>query len=80
MAKSYTPEEIEALTNHDGLLQKPPWQNDVHKRQYYARFIDRLLWKYFSPEDWKNISEIIDDLRVDPKLKRTTRFLLERHT
>jgi len=78
--KTYTPEEIEALTNHDGLLQKPPWQNEVQKRQYYARFIDRLLWQYLSPEDWKNVSDIIDDIRVDPKLKRTTRFLLQRHT
>lgn len=77
--KRYTPEEIEALTNHDGLLQKPPWQNSLQKRQYYARFINRLLWAYFSARDWKNVAAIIHELRVDPKLKRTTQFLLKRH-
>lgn len=78
--RHYTPEEIEALTNWDGLLNKPPWQNAVQKRQYYARFINRMLWQHFSPKDWRNVEEIIDDVRVDPKLKRATRFLLKRHT
>lgn len=78
--KQHTTEEVEALTNHDGLLCKPPWQNEVQKRQYYARFINRMLWQHFSPEDWRNVKEIIDDVRVDSKLKRATRFLLKRHT
>lgn len=77
--KKYSPEEIEALINHDGLLCKPPWKHPVHKRQYYARHIERYLWRSFSPEDWRNVAEIIDDLRIDPKLKHTTKFLLPRH-
>ena len=76
--KRYTPADIEALTNHDGLLQKPPWENDTQKCQYYAHFIERMLWRYFSEEDWSNIAEIISDLRVQEKLLRTTRFLLRR--
>lgn len=77
--KRYTPEEIEALTNWDKLLCKPPFRNEGEKRQYYSRFIERMLWRYFSRDDWREIAKIIDDLRVSPKLKRTTRFLLERH-
>lgn len=55
-------------------------QAALEKRQYYARFIDRLLWRYFTPEDWQNVADIVDDLRLNEKLKRTTRFLLDRHT
>jgi len=77
--KQHTPQEIEALTNWDGLLPKPPFGSDRERRQYYARFVERMLWRYFTPDDWKAVSEIVDDLRVDPKLKRTTRFLAQRH-
>ncbi len=77
--KKYTPAQIEALTNWDGLLCQPPWSNDRAKRQYYSRHINRLLWRYFSPRDWRHVNDIIDDLRVSPKLKLTTRFLLNRH-
>ena len=77
--KRYTPQEINALTNWDGMLPKPPFVNDVERRQYYARFINRMLWRYFTPNDWNAVSELIDDLRVDPKLKRATKFLADRH-
>lgn len=77
--KNYTPEDIEALTNWDSLLCKPPFRNDAEKRQYYSRFIERMLWRYFSHNDWQEVAQVIDDLRVSPKLKRTTKFLLERH-
>lgn len=77
--RKYTAAEIEALTNWDGLLCQPPWRNNVEKRQYYARYINRMLWRYFNEEDWKNVADIIDEMRVDDKLRKTTRFLLQRH-
>lgn len=77
--RKYTAAEIEALTNWDGLLHKPPWLNKIEMRQYYARYINRLLWRHFNQDDWKNVAEIIDELRVDDKLIKTTRFLLARH-
>lgn len=77
--KNYTAEDVEALTNWDGLLCKPPWRNAAEQRQYYGRYVDRMLWRYFSHHDWQEVAEVIDDLRVSPKLKRTTKFLLERH-
>lgn len=76
--KRYTREEIEALTNWDGMLCKPPHKNNAEKKQYYARYIDRMLWRYFSPEDWQEISRILDDIKVNPKLKETTQFLITR--
>jgi hypothetical protein len=76
--KKYTPEELEALTNWDGLLCKPPFRNRAEKGQYYSRFIERMLWRYFSYQDWQEVAVIIDKLRVPLKLKRTTKFLLER--
>lgn len=75
----YTPQDIEALTNWDGLLCKPPFRNVAEKRQYYSRFIERMLWRYFTQEDWTQVAEVIDELRVPPKLKKTTKFLLARH-
>jgi hypothetical protein len=78
--RRYTPREVEALTNWDGLLCKQPWRNTAEKRQYYARYINRMLWRYFTPEDWRNVADIVDDIRVSDKLKLTTRFLAERHT
>ncbi len=78
VSRKYTPAEIEALTNWDGLLAKPPWKNKIEMRQYYARYVDRLLWRYFSEEDWRNLAGIIDELRVDDKLKKTTCYLLEK--
>ena len=77
--RTYTPQEIEALTNWDNLLCKPPHRNVVEKRQYYSRYISRMLWRYFDDHDWQEIAMIIDDLRVSPKLKKTTQFLLSRH-
>lgn len=77
--RNYTPQDIEALTNWDGLLCKPPFRNDAEKRQYYSRFIERMLWRYFSQNDWEEVAKVIDDLRVPPKLKRATKFLLARH-
>ena len=78
--KGHTAQDIEALTNWDGLLCKKPWRNEAEKRQYYARYINRLLWRYFAPEDWQNVSEIIDEIRVSDKLKLATKFLAQRHT
>lgn len=75
----YTSQEIEALTNWDGLLCKPPWRNEIEKRQYYSRFIERMLWRYFTDTDWQQVTDIVDSLRVAPKLKRATTFLLARH-
>ena len=77
--KRHTKAEVEALTNWDGLLCKPPWRNQAQKRQYYSRFIQRMLWRYFTTEDWKNVASLGDSLRVPVKLKRATHFLAERH-
>lgn len=77
--KRYTPQDIEALTNWDGLLCKPPFRNMAERRQYYSRFIERMLWRYFTHQDWEQIVTIIDDLRVSEKTKRATIFLLARH-
>lgn len=76
----YTPAQIDALVNWDGLLCRPPWRNDAQRRQYYSRHIERLLWRYFTPEDWQQLAEIVDDLRIPDKLKKTTKFLITRHT
>lgn len=76
----YTAEHIEALTNWDGMLCKPPFRNTKEKCQYYSRFIERMLWRHFTSEDWKEVAGIIHEIRVSPKLKRTTQFLLARHT
>ncbi len=78
--KVYTPDQIEALVNWDGLLCKPPWRNAAERRQYYGRHISRLLWRTFTPDDWRQIAEVVDDLRVSPKLKRATKFLLQRRS
>lgn len=80
MRKRYTAEQIEALVNWDGLLSRPPFKNDAARRQYYSRYITRYLWSVFSPDDWRQVAEIIDDLRVPWKLKKATKFLLRRHT
>lgn len=77
--KRFTPDQIEALVNWDGLLCKPPWRTDAERRQYYARYLSRYLWRYFSTEDWQNIENIIDELRLPPKIKAATLFLLPRH-
>ncbi|MBI4599299.1 hypothetical protein HY732_00065 [Candidatus Uhrbacteria bacterium] len=77
--KGHTPQDIEALTNWDGLLCKPPWRNAAEKRQYYNRYVTRMLWRYFTPDDWRNVGEIVDTLRVPEKLKLTTKFLAKRH-
>lgn len=78
--RPYTPEEIEALTNHDGLLCKPPHSNDAERRQYYARFISRYLWRYFNDQDWQEIARLLPDIKLDPKLKKATEFLVAQHT
>lgn len=77
--KRYTPDQIEALLNWDGLHCKPPFRNRREECQHYARYIERMLWRYLSDEDWRNIAMILDDIRVDPKLKRVTAFLVARH-
>lgn len=76
---TYTPQDIEALTNWDGLLCKPPFRNTAEKRQYYSRFIERMLWRYFTREEWQDLATIIDELRISEKLRRTTKFLISRH-
>ncbi|GEM_PF-5309658 len=78
--KPYSKNEIEALTNWDRLLCKPPWRNDGEKRQYYSRFISRMLWHTFTAKDWKIVIPLIEDLRISEKLKRTTQFLAKRHS
>jgi hypothetical protein len=70
--------QIMTLVNHDGLLCTKPFRNKLEERQYYGRFVDRMLWYTFTAEDWKTLQRIVDTLRVDEKLKRTTRFLLQR--
>lgn len=77
--KRYSKDDIEALTNWDRLLCKRPWRNDAEKRQYYSRFISRMLWYTFTANDWKTVTPIIFDLRISEKLKRTTQFLAKRH-
>ena len=77
--RRYTLRDIEALTNWDGLLCKPPWRNDAQKRQYYGRHIERMLWRYFTHEDWTNLAQISDALRVSEKLKATTKHLVNHH-
>jgi len=79
MSSRYTQQQIEALTNWDGLLCKPPWRNAIEKRQYYSRFVSRYLWRTFSDEDWHHVAAIADDLRVPHKLKVATKFLANRH-
>lgn len=37
-----------------------------------------MLWRYLVPDDWKQLAEIVDDLRVPPKLKRAIKVLLQR--
>lgn len=76
--KRYTPAEIEALLNWDGLLCKPPFRTAAERRQYYGRYVSRMLWRYLTPDDWRQLAEIVDDLRVPPKLKRATKVLLGR--
>lgn len=75
----YTPEQIEALVNWDGLLCKPPFRNRAESRQYYGRYVSRMLWRYFTPEDWRQLRDLVDELRVPPRLQRATRVLLQRH-
>jgi hypothetical protein len=74
-----TPEQIESLLNWDGLHCKPPFRNAAEECQHYARYIDRMLWRYLTPKDWRRLAEVIDSVRVDDKLKRATQFLIKRH-
>ncbi len=76
---NYTPQDIEALTNWDGMLCKPPFRNVMEKRQYYSRFIERMLWRYFTKDDWQQVASIINEMRISEKNRRTTKFLLSRH-
>lgn len=77
--RNYTTQDIEALTNWDGLLCKQPWRNEQEKRQYYSRYINRMLWRSFSDNDWEEIASFVTHLRISDKLKRTTQFLIKRH-
>jgi hypothetical protein len=78
--KRYTKDELETLLNWDGFHCKPPFRNRAEECQYYARFIERMLWTYLEPKDWQRLAELIDDIRVPEKLKKTTKFLIGRHT
>lgn len=78
--RRYSMDELEALLNWDGLHCKPPFRTKTEEMQHYARYIERMLWEYLSERDWRRLAEIVDDLRIDPKLKRTTKFLIPRHT
>ena len=77
--KRYTPTQLEALLNWDGLHCKPPFKNAVEERQHYARYIEKMLWRYLEPKDWQRLKEIIDGVCVSEKLKKATRFLIRRH-
>lgn len=78
--RQYTSRDIEALINWDGLLCKPPWRNKLEKRQYYSRYISRMLWRYFTEDDWHAVATVVHELRIPKKLKTTTQFLIQRHT
>ena len=75
----YTQKELDLLLNWDGLHCKPPFRNRREECQHYARYIQKMLWRYLSPNDWKRLAELIDDIRVEPKLRQTTKFLMGRH-
>mgnify|MGYP001560349010 CR=1 FL=1 len=77
--RRYTERELEALLNWDGLHCKPPFRNRAEECQYYARFIERMLWRYLTPDDWRRLAEIIADVRVPEKQKKATLFLIKRH-
>ena len=77
--RQYTARDIDALTNWDGLLCAPPWKNEAQQQQYYSRHIERMLWRYFSRDDWRNVAAVCERLRIPEKLKRATKFLIERH-
>lgn len=76
----YTPDQIEKLVNWDGLHCKPPWRSAAEERQYYSRYIERKLWRCLSDADWQHLAKIIDDLRIDLKLKLATKVLIARRT
>lgn len=75
----YTPAQIEALTNHDGLRPTPPFKSETEERQYYSHYLTRYLWRYLTPADWRAIDRILDQLRIPDKVRRATKFLLPRH-
>ena len=77
--KHYTKKELDVLLNWDGLHCKPPFRNAVEERQHYARYIESMLWEELSQEDWRRLAQIIDSIRVPEKLKKATKFLIERH-
>ena len=76
----YPKTRLEHLLNWDGFLCLPPWRNTAEECQYYARFIERRLWRTFDDADWRRLREIIGSVRVPEKLKKATQFLIERHT
>jgi len=78
--RKYNPEQLEKLLNWDGLHCKPPWRTAAEERQYYSRYIERMLWRYLNDQEWQRLAEIIDELRIDPKLKLATKVLIKRHT
>jgi hypothetical protein len=75
---NYTLEQLEALTNWDGMLCKPPFANAAQEAQYYSRFLTQRLWKYLSLSDWKRIREIFNNIKLPEKTKRAVAFILER--
>lgn len=78
-ASRYPKARLEQLLNWDGFLCLPPWRNQAEECQYYARFIERRFWRALEPKDWARLAEILDSIRVSEKLKRATKFLMERH-
>lgn len=77
--RPYSQHELEILLNWDGLHCRPPFRNSTEERQHYARYVEKMLWRYLTPDDWRRLSEIIDTLRVPEKLRSTTKFLIPRH-
>lgn len=75
----YTAQELEALLNWDGLHCKPPFRHAMEERQYYARYIEKMLWRYLTPEDWQRLATIIDEIRVAAPLKKATVLLIHKH-
>jgi len=76
----YPKSKLEKLLNWDGFLCLPPWRNKAEESQYYARFIERRFWRALNKKDWQRLAVIIDSIRVSEKLKKTTKFLIKRHT
>ena len=56
--------QIELLTNWDHLRPKRPFRNTAEECTYYARFLDRLLFRYLTREDWVRIRVLLPQIRI----------------